>query len=144
MGNKNSATSKALSGQRALVGSIEEPQPQYVVSMQRKHSTKPEVVSVWAYPTEQQGENEKPLCDDHTFSDYIQRTKYKIRSNSNIAWHEDQRDPAHADHVAHGTNIKENERDPFADYIQNARKKLRLRTLSRNIGSFKRGPGHTH
>jgi len=136
MGNKNSATSKALSGQRARVASMEEPLPQYIVSMQMKHSTNPEVVSVRAYPTEKQGE--KPLCDDHAFSDYIQRTKYKIRSNSNIGCNEDLRDPARANHVAHGTN-KENERDPFSDYIQNARKKLRMRTLSRNISSFKRG-----
>ncbi|QCE05205.1 hypothetical protein DEO72_LG9g207 [Vigna unguiculata] len=134
MGNKNSATSKAL---RAKVASFEEPQAQYVVvSMQRKHSTNPEVVSVRAYPTEEQGE--KPLCDDHTFSDYIQRTKYKIRSNSNIGCNEDQRDPAHADHVAPATNKNQNE-DPFSDYIQNARKKLRMRTLSRNVYSFKRG-----
>lgn len=137
MGNKNSAPSKELNGQRAKVASMEEPQPQYVVSMQRKHSTNPEVVTVRAYQTEEQGE--KPLCDDHTFSDYIQRTKYKIRSNSNIGCNEDPRDPAHADHVAHAINNKENKEDPFSDYIQNARKKLRLRTLSRNIYSFKRG-----
>ncbi|QCE05206.1 hypothetical protein DEO72_LG9g208 [Vigna unguiculata] len=130
MGNKNSATSKARSGQRAKLASIE-PQPHNVVSWQRKLSTKSEVVNVRAYPTEKQGE--KPLCDDHTFSNYIQRTNYKIRSNSNIGCREGQRDPAYADHVNNGTNNNnENEQDPFSDYIQNARKKLRMRTLSRN------------
>ncbi|WVY97228.1 hypothetical protein V8G54_029379 [Vigna mungo] len=122
MGNRNSATSKARSCQKAKLSSIE-PQPHNVVSWQRKLSTKSKVVNVRAYPTEKQGE--KPLCDDHTFSDYIQCTKYKIRSNSNTGCREDQIDPAGADHLT-------NERDPFSDYIQNARKKLRMRTLSRN------------
>ncbi|RDY00537.1 hypothetical protein CR513_16278, partial [Mucuna pruriens] len=136
MGNKNSAISKAHSGQREKVASLE---PHYVVSMQRKLSTKPDVVSVWGYPTEQQGEI--PLCDDHTFSNYIQSTKYKIGSITNNGLHEDQSYPAHAD-VANATNNnKENERDPFADFIQNGRKKLRMRTLSRNISSFRRGVG---
>jgi len=130
MGNKNSATSRARSDQRAKLGSIE-PQPRNVISRQRQLSTKSEVVNVRAYPTEKQGE--KPLCDDHTFSNYIQRTNYKIRSNSNIGCHEGQRDPKYADHVTNGiNNNNENERDPFSDYIQNARKKLRMRTLSRN------------
>ncbi|KAK7392820.1 hypothetical protein VNO78_21268 [Psophocarpus tetragonolobus] len=133
MGNKNSTISKPHDGQRAKVASTEQ-QPHYVVSMQRKHLTKPEVVSLWPYPT-QQGEKEKPLCDDETFSNYIQHTKNKIRSNSNMGCHENQSYPAPAN-VAHGTfNNKESERDPFSDYIQNARKKLRMKTLSRNISS---------
>ncbi|KAG5063539.1 hypothetical protein JHK85_004722 [Glycine max] len=141
MGNKNSALSKAHSSQRPKVASIE-PQPNYVVSMQSKLSTKSEVVSLWAYPTEQQGEKEKPeLCDDHTFFNYIQRTKYKIKSKSNInGCDAEQRYPAAPADVANGTSIdKENERDPFSDYIQSARKKLRMRTLSRNNSSFRRG-----
>jgi len=89
------------------------------------------VVNVRAYPTEKQGE--KPLCDDHTFSNYIQRTKYKIRSNSNIGCNEGRIDPAYGAHVTNGTsNSNEKEIDPFSDYIQNARKKLRMRTLSKN------------
>ncbi|CAJ1967470.1 unnamed protein product [Sphenostylis stenocarpa] len=121
MGNKNSATSKARSGQRAKVASIE-PQPHHVFSRQRKYTRMPEVVSVRAYPTENEGKT--PLCDDHTFSNYIQRTKYKISSNSNIGCHDEQRCPAYEDDMANVTNNNmENERDPFSDYIQNARKK---------------------
>ena len=82
MGNKSSSISKAHSGKREKVASSE---PHYVVSMQRKLSSEPEIVSLWAYPTEQQGEPELPLCDDNTFSDYIQRTKYKIGILSLIA-----------------------------------------------------------
>nr|KYP32384.1 hypothetical protein KK1_046957 [Cajanus cajan] len=52
---------------------------------------------------------------------------------SNNGCHEEQFYPAHAD-VSDGTSSnKENDVDPFSDFIQNSRKKLRMRTLSRNI-----------
>lgn len=131
MGNKNSSISKAHSGQGAKVASTE---PHYVVSMQRKLSTKSEIVSLWAYPREQKGE--LPLCDDDTFSNYIQRTKYKIRSITNNGFQEEQNYPPPTN-VANATNKKENERDPFSDFIQNAKKKMR--TFSRNDSSLRRG-----
>ncbi|KAL2326931.1 hypothetical protein Fmac_020358 [Flemingia macrophylla] len=133
MGNKNSAISKAHGSQIAKVASIE---PHYVISMERKLSAKPDLVSLRVHPTEKQGE--VPLCDDDTFSNYIQRTKYKIRSMSNNGFLEEQRYPTHAD-VANGTDNKENERDPYSDFIQNSRNKFRTRTLSRNNSSFRRG-----
>nr|KYP34410.1 hypothetical protein KK1_044637 [Cajanus cajan] len=57
---------------------------------------------------------------------------------SNNGFHEEQTYPTQAD-VADGTNEKENDRDHFSDFIQNSRKKLRMRTLSRNNSYFRRG-----
>ncbi|KAK7345132.1 hypothetical protein VNO77_15600 [Canavalia gladiata] len=138
MGNGNSTTSKTRGKQRAMVASTG---PHYVASMQRKVSTKPELVGFGARPAapaEQDGK--KPLHDDDTFSNYIQRAKYKMRSMSKIGQREKQNDPAPVDVTnANSTNNnnKENEKDQFSDFIQNARKKLR--TVSTKNGSFRRG-----
>ncbi|KAK7278836.1 hypothetical protein RJT34_23874 [Clitoria ternatea] len=125
MGNKNSAISGAKGGKGAKVGATE---PHYVVSMQRKHTRKPEVVSLEVYTTEQHSKNnQKPLENDDTFSNYIQRTRYKIRSMSNVSSHDDERsNPAPTELVAKGANNEwENERDHFSEFIQNTKKKLR-------------------
>ncbi|RDY04219.1 hypothetical protein CR513_12092, partial [Mucuna pruriens] len=126
MGNNNSAISKTHGSQKSKVASIE---TRYVVPMLRKLSTKPEVVG----STEEHGE--KALDNDVTFSNYIQRAKYKIRSITNNGFHEEQSYPAPKD-VANATiNNKENEKDHFSDFILNSRKKLR--TISRKNSSFR-------
>lgn len=144
MGNENSAQhSKAQDGYAAKVVTSTEPKH---VPKQRMPTRKAEKVGVGVYPTEQHGN--KPLDNDDTFANYIQRAKNKMRSLSNIGGrtrrhHEEQSNnpAATSDHVSNvvNSNKKENERDQFSDFIQNARKKLRTVTTIRKNDSFRKG-----
>ncbi|CAJ1967467.1 unnamed protein product [Sphenostylis stenocarpa] len=96
------------------------------VPLQRKLSTK---------PAEEDGL--KALDNDDIFYSYIKSAKNKImQSKSNIGGHELK--PTGVD-VANGTTNKENERDHFSDFIQNAKKRIRSRTISKRNSSFRRG-----
>lgn len=133
MGNGNSAISKAR-GQEANIASTK---PQNV-SRQGKPSTKKEVVIIGAY-SEHHGKKSS-LDNDDTFTKYIQRAKYKIRSLSNIGRGREQSNPA--PDVANDTNNKENQNDQFSDFILHAKKKLRIASRIGHSSSLKRGSDH--
>ncbi|KAK2400676.1 hypothetical protein P8452_07571 [Trifolium repens] len=125
-------------------------EPQYVdyapkaekIPIQRKHSTKPEkVVGVYTEEQLQQhGNRQSQAINDETFTKFIQKAKYKIRSMTNIGRHVENRNPAEAQDVVDSNNKKENERDQFSHFIQNTRKKLRTVSTMKMINkSFKKG-----
>ncbi|KAK7278835.1 hypothetical protein RJT34_23873 [Clitoria ternatea] len=130
MGNGNSTVSKG-----AKVTSTEQ-QRYAVVPKQRKVLTKaePEVVGLETQP-EEHGKKQA-LYNDDTFTSYIQRAKYKIRSMSHIGRHGEHNNPAPAD-VVNGSHKKENGSDQFSEFIHNAKKKIR--TVSRKNSSFRKG-----
>lgn len=126
MGNENSAYPKA------------QDETQYVdnapkvekVPIQRKLSTK----------VEQHGSN-KPQVNDETFTNFIQRAKYKIRSMTNIGHHVESRNPTQD--VANNV-VESKESDQFSHFIQNTRRKLRtVSTMGKNK-SFKKGKDSGH
>ena len=92
---------------------------------------------------EQQGKKQEQDIND-TFSNYIQRAKFKIRSLSNIgggqskaASDEDNGDKKNEHHQ----NDKENHHqiDHFGDFIQRVKKKLRTTSNVGKTNSIKRG-----
>ncbi|XP_061358132.1 uncharacterized protein LOC133302375 [Gastrolobium bilobum] len=129
MGNENSAISNKHGGEALKVVSTEP-----YVPRQRKRSTKAKMVGV-GEDSKQHGK--KPLHREDTFTNYIKRAKYKIRSLSNIGGREEQSNPAPDE--AYGTNKKENETDQFSNFIHQAKNKLRTVSKIGKNGSFKRG-----
>jgi hypothetical protein len=114
------------------------------IPIQRKHSTKPEkVVGVYTEEEQQQqhGNKQSQAINDETFTKFIQKAKYKIRSMTNIGHHvENRNNLAAAQDVVDSNNKKENERDQFSHFIQNTRKKLRTVSTMKMINkSFKKG-----
>lgn len=140
MGNENSAYPKPQHGKAAKVVSSTN-QPQHV-QKQRKASSKTENIDLAVYPDQQHGK--KPELDDDTFTNYIKRAKYKIRSMTNIGHHEEKHNPAPDVGNYGDNNKKENEGDHFSHFIQNARKKMRTVTTMRKNNSLKRGQDSEH
>ncbi|CAJ2673089.1 hypothetical protein L195_g027989 [Trifolium pratense] len=139
MGNQNSSSYDSSTEQR-----YDDYAPKAEkVPIQRKHSTKPEkIVGVYTDDEEQQhGKKQSQVINDETFTKFIQKAKYKIRSMTNIGHHvENRNNPAAAQDVVDSNNKKENEKDQFSHFIQNTRKKLRTVSTMRMINkSFKKG-----
>lgn len=128
MGNNNSAPSQTHYGSQGT--NVASTEPHYVAPNPRKlHS-----MSQGANPPEQHGK--KPLRNDEAFTTYIKDAKYKMESSkSKIGGHEEQSNHIPVD-VTNETS-KENEKDHFSNFIQNARKKLR--TVTRRNSSIRRG-----
>lgn len=135
MGNENSTTSKAR-GQPAKAPSIK---PQSAPRKLGRPSTKAEKVDLGVYP-EQHGK--KPLYNDDTFNNFIQRAKYKIRSMSTSGrLREEISNPAPdvANVPTTNQSTKDDHKDHFSDFIQHTKKKLRTTSSFGKHGSFKRG-----
>ncbi|KAE9620726.1 hypothetical protein Lal_00019371 [Lupinus albus] len=146
MGNRNSTSSKSKVhyGPRSKVVSSE--------SAQHVPRTKAEPVVVVGFPTdegslrlkehsEQHGKKSLSLDSDDTFTEFIRRAKYKIRSISNIGREQSNFAPAS---TLEGANINvinnsndENEKDQFADFIKVAKKKLKTTSRVGNNSSFR-------
>jgi len=137
MGNQNSADSNTEGDDKATKFSSTEPKYVDYAPIQRKHSTKVEQ-HAWS--------NNKPQVNDETFTNFIQRAKYKIRSMTNIGHHVENRNPAASDVV--DTNVdnkrKENESDQFSHFIHNTKKKLRTVTTIGKNKTFKKGNNGGH
>jgi hypothetical protein len=140
MGNQNSSSySNDSSTEQQYVNYAPKAEK---IPIQRKHSTKPEkVVGVYTEEQLQQhGNRQSQAINDETFTKFIQKAKYKIRSMTNIGRHVENRNPAEAQDVVDSNNKKENERDQFSHFIQNTRKKLRTVSTMKMINkSFKKG-----
>jgi hypothetical protein len=140
MGNQNSSSySNDSSTEQQYVNYAPKAEK---IPIQRKHSTKPEkVVGVYTEEQLQQhGNRQSQAINDETFTKFIQKAKYKIRSMTNIGRHVENRNPAEAQDVVDSNKKKENERDQFSHFIQNTRKKLRTVSTMKMINkSFKKG-----
>ncbi|CAL0328916.1 unnamed protein product [Lupinus luteus] len=141
MGNRNSTSSKSKLhyGPRSKFGSSE--------LAQHVPRTKVEPVVVVGFPTEegslrlkghseQHGKKSTSLDSDDTFTEFIKRAKYKIRTISNIGREQSNIAPA-----LDGANINvtndENQKDQFADFIKVAKKKLKTTSRVGNNSSFR-------
>jgi len=139
MGNQSSTYSNTEGDDKAT--NVRSNEPKYVdyAPIQRKHSTKVERVEQHAY-------SNRPQVNDETFTNFIQRAKYKIRSMTNIGHHVENRNPAASDVV--NTNVdsksKENESDQFSHFIHNTKKKLRTVTTIGKNKTFKKGNNSGH
>ncbi|OIV99168.1 hypothetical protein TanjilG_19664 [Lupinus angustifolius] len=145
MGNRNSTSSKSkvYYGPRSKIGSSE--------LTQHVPRTKAEPVVVVGFPTDEgslrlkghseHGKKSTSLDSDDTFTEFIRRAKYKIRTISNIGREQSNIAPASA---LDGANINvtnnsndENQKDQFGDFIKVAKKKLKTTSRVGNNSSFR-------
>lgn len=125
MGNQNSAAYSEEQDEKATKIVYTEPTSKAEkVPMQRRNMY-----------TEEHGN--KPLYNDDTFTNYIQRAKNKIRSLSTIGRRHEEHHPR--SDVANVESNQENEKDKFSDFIQNAKKKLRTMSTMGKSNSFRKG-----
>lgn len=162
MGNKNSSSSSSsnsskVHGQTAnkVIASTEP--PQHHVPRQGKvpsttNGTKSTALRGEEYiggvvHSDQQQWKAPVIDNDDTFTNFIQRTKYKLRtitmSKSNIDRVQSNTAPAPPDHEANcgstNNNSNENQKDQFSEFIKLAKKKMTTTSSIGKNGSFRRG-----
>lgn len=86
---------------------------------------------------EQQMQGKKILDINDTFSEYIQRAKYRIRTVSNVD--QGQSKYSAPDEARCCNNKMENHKDQFSDFIQHAKKKIRTTSSVGKTSSLRRG-----
>ncbi|XP_027353107.1 uncharacterized protein LOC113863658 [Abrus precatorius] len=86
-----------------------------------------------------QQEGKKTLDINDTFTEYIQRAKYRIRTVSNVGHGKNNSVPDETNGSNGNNNRMENQKDQFSDFIQRAKKKIRTTSNIGRTSSLKRG-----